>query len=144
MTWNPTWAFWRMVDNCYPLPCIKQFFNVWFQINRRLLILWYHSKLCRQIFYLRTKLSLTLPELKKKKKFNNLRTFCHLVVQICVGNYLVFLMEFSRQSTVGFSKFKIPSVNESRVGLSPKSSVPSTEVQVDVPSSIEIWTLKFQ
>ena len=45
-------------------------------------------------------------------------------------------MEFSRQSTVGLSKFKIPSVNESRVGLSPKSSVPSTEVQVDVPSSI--------
>lgn len=46
-------------------------------------------------------------------------------------------MEFSRQSTVGLSKFRIPSVNESRVGLSPKSSVPSTEVQVDVPSSIK-------
>lgn len=45
-------------------------------------------------------------------------------------------MEVSKLSTVGFKRFRIPSVNESRVGLSPKSSVPSADVQVDVPSSI--------
>lgn len=53
-----------------------------------------------------------------------------------MNNYLVFLMEVSKLSTVGFKRLRIPSVNESRVGLSPKSSVPSAEVQVDVPSSI--------
>ena len=53
-------------------------------------------------------------------------------------------MEFSKLSTVGFNKFKIPSVNESRVGLSPKSSVPSAEVQVEVPSSIIVQTTNKQ